>query len=94
MNLLTQRTAQRLTEAANRIFGNVVGNGLQSGRKVLSKALAGEKIAAWYPTPMQKIDPRYDDPTEKRRVLKLERLKRRGKGPPKKGHGKRASKGK
>ncbi|CAM6113371.1 unnamed protein product [Calypogeia fissa] len=88
------RTALRLAEAARQIFGNVVGSGMQSGRKVLSQKLVGEKIAAWYPTPMQKVDPFYEDPQEKRRILKLERLKRRGKGPPKKGHGKRASKGK
>ncbi|KAL3679900.1 hypothetical protein R1sor_022856 [Riccia sorocarpa] len=78
-----------VVKAAARIFGNVIGNGLQSGRKVLSQKVTGQKIVEWYPTPVQKLDPCFEDPGEKRRVLKLERLKRRGKGPPKKGHGKR-----
>jgi len=33
--------AQKVAEAASRIFGNHIGNGLQSGRKELAKALAG-----------------------------------------------------
>jgi small subunit ribosomal protein S33 len=81
-----------LLEARARIFGHVIGNGLRSGHKVLRKKLIGEKLLGWYETPIQKLDPMYEDPKEKRRLLKLERLKRRGKGPPKKGHGKRAAK--
>ncbi|BBN09678.1 small subunit ribosomal protein S33 [Marchantia polymorpha subsp. ruderalis] len=84
--------AGNVVQAAARIFGNVIGNGLQSGRKVLTQKIIGQKIVEWYPTPMQDVDPCFDDPSEKRRILKLERLKRRGKGAPKKGHGKRASK--
>eukprot|EP00850_Spirogloea_muscicola_P009357 SM000052S17749 [mRNA] locus=s52:491450:492036:+ [translate_table: standard] len=81
-----------VAEASARIFGAVVGNGLRSGHKVLRGKLVGPHIAAWYPTPLQQLDPMYQDPAEKARVLKLERLKRRGKGPPKKGQGKRATK--
>ncbi|CAM6009161.1 unnamed protein product [Sphagnum balticum] len=81
-----------LLEARARIFGHVIGNGQRSGHKVLRKKLIGEKLLGWYETPIQKRDPMYEDPKEKRRLLKLERLKRRGKGPPKKGHGKRAAK--
>ncbi|KAL2630659.1 hypothetical protein R1flu_015345 [Riccia fluitans] len=68
-----------VVQAAARIFGNVIGNGLQSGRKVLSQKLTGQKIVDWYPTPVQKLDPCFEDPAEKRRVLKLERSKRRDK---------------
>jgi small subunit ribosomal protein S33 len=72
-----------LHEARARIFGHVLGNG---------KVDRGEAFKAWYETPVQKLDIMYEDPNEKRRLLKLERLRRRGKGPPKKGHGKRAAK--
>eukprot|EP00897_Mesotaenium_endlicherianum_P009876 jgi/Mesen1/8917/ME000548S08436 len=81
-----------VVEASARIFGSVIGNGLRSGHKVFRSKLIGEKIAAWYPTPIEYSDPMYEDPAEAKRVLKLERMKRRGKGPPKKGQGKRASK--
>ncbi|CAI5489764.1 unnamed protein product [Closterium sp. NIES-64] len=81
-----------VAEASARIFGNVIGNGLRSGHKVLSQKLIGDKVVAWYPEPVQKMDPLYVDPTEPKRVLKIERMKRRGKGVPKKGEGKRAGK--
>lgn len=81
-----------IDEARARIFGHVLGNGERSAHKVLRKKLIGDKIVAWYPTPIQKMDPMFEDPNIKRRQLKTERQKRRGKGPPKKGHGKRAAK--
>lgn len=81
-----------IDEARARIFGHVLGDGERSGHKVLRKKLIGEKILDWYPTPIQKQDPMFEDPNIRRRLLKNERLKRRGKGPPKKGHGKRAAK--
>lgn len=81
-----------IDEARARIFGHVIGNGERSAHKVLRKKLIGDKIVAWYPTPIQKLDPMFEDPNIKRRQLKTERQKRRGKGPPKKGHGKRAAK--
>ena len=127
----TAVTARRVAETAARIFGNVLGDGLRSGRKYLQKALVGDKVKNYYPQFSQfatSYDPMLDDPEEKQcvplvegravepawacvelssqaltpvlrpcpllfsRKLKLERLKRRGKGPPKKGEGKRASK--
>ncbi|KAL3697611.1 hypothetical protein R1sor_011687 [Riccia sorocarpa] len=33
-----------VAKAAARIFGNVIGNGLQSGRKILSQKVTGQKI--------------------------------------------------
>ena len=88
------KTAQEIAVTAARIFGHHIGNGLPSGRKVLRKRLLGPTFAAYYPESMAKLDALMVDPNETRRVIKLERLKRRGKGPPKKGEGKRASKGK
>ncbi|CAM8983385.1 unnamed protein product [Rhodiola kirilowii] len=92
-SLLTTAACAGLTEARARIFGHVLNpTGQRSPHKILRKKLFGEKIAAWYP-----YDPKYDDPAvikreESERLSKLEMLKRRGKGPPKKGQGKRASK--
>jgi small subunit ribosomal protein S33 len=88
------KTAQEIAVTAARIFGHHIGNGLPSGRKVLRKRLIGPTLAAYYPESIAKLDALMVDPNETRRVIKLERLKRRGKGPPKKGEGKRASKGK
>ncbi|CAM8979236.1 unnamed protein product [Rhodiola kirilowii] len=92
-SLLTTAACAGLTEARARIFGHVLNpTGQRSPHKILRKKLFGDKIAAWYP-----YDPKYDDPAvikreESERLSKLEMLKRRGKGPPKKGQGKRASK--
>ena len=118
-------TQESLDEIRARIFGNHIGNGLRSGRKVLRKKLIGDKIASYYPEPIQKFDPMFVDqdiergaaaqaltpgaclhlPSQpgrcprpmsprvcRRKKLKLDKLRRRGKAPPKKGQGKRASK--
>lgn len=90
--LTREMQLKSIDEARARIFGHVIGNGERSAHKVLRKKLIGDKIVAWYPTPIQKLDPMFEDPNVKRRQLKTERAKRRGKGPPKKGHGKRAAK--
>ncbi|KAK9845861.1 hypothetical protein WJX81_004503 [Elliptochloris bilobata] len=65
---------------------------MRSGRKVLRKKLIGDKVESYYPEPIHKVDPMFEDPLVQRRLDKLDRLHRRGKGPPKKGQGKRASK--
>lgn len=88
------KSAKEIAVTAARIFGHHIGNGLPSGRKVLRKPLIGPIVAAYYPERLAKLDKLFVDPEETRRVIKLERLKRRGKGPPKKGEGKRATKGK
>ncbi|BDA43621.1 probable mitochondrial 37S ribosomal protein S27 [Coccomyxa sp. Obi] len=85
-------TQESLEEIRARIFGNHIGNGLRSGRKVLRKKLIGEKVASYYPEPISKLDPMFVDMDLERKKLKLDKLKRRGKAPPKKGQGKRASK--
>ncbi|CAA6668601.1 unnamed protein product [Spirodela intermedia] len=80
-SLLAAAAVKGVEEARARIFGHI-----------LRKKLIGDQVAEWYP-----YDIKFDDPLvmareEKERLSKLEMLKRRGKGPPKKGQGKRAAK--
>ena len=65
---------------------------LPTGRKLLKRALIGPTLTSWYPERIRKLDALFEDPDDRRRKVKLERMKRRGKGPPKKGEGKRAKK--
>lgn len=88
------KSALEIARRAAEIFGHHIGNGLPSGRKILRQPLVGDRLVEYYPTAMAALDPLFADPTDARRKVKLERMKRRGKGPPKKGEGKRASKGK
>ncbi|XP_068319508.1 small ribosomal subunit protein mS33-like [Pyrus communis] len=82
-----------VTEARARIFGHVINpTGPRSAHKILRKKLIGEKVAQWYPYDIKKDDPRIMAMEEQERLSKLEMLKRRGKGPPKKGQGRRAAK--
>jgi small subunit ribosomal protein S33 len=57
---------RKIAETAARIFGNVLGTGERSGRKLLSKPLIGERIATYYPEDVARSDPLYEDPLEKR----------------------------
>ena len=86
------KTARDIARKAAEIFGHHVGNGLPSGRKVLRRPMIGDVLAGYYPKSLARSDPLFTAPDETRRRVKLERLRRRGKGPPKKGEGKRASK--
>ncbi|CAN6847211.1 unnamed protein product [Brassica oleracea] len=58
----------------------------------LKEKLFGDKVAEWYPYDIKNEDPNVLAREEKERLSKLEMLKRRDKGPPKKGHGRRAAK--
>ena len=53
-----------VVEASARIFGNVIGNGLRSGHKILRAKLIGEKLTSYYPTLLHVDDPMYEDPNE------------------------------
>lgn len=82
-----------VTVTRARIFGLVLNPTSQrSPHKILRKKLIGEKVAAWYPYYIKKDDPLVMAREEQEHLSKLEMLKRRGKGPPKKGQGKRAAK--
>lgn len=75
-----------------RIFGNHIGDGLRSGRKILARPLIGSQVASYYPPDWFAGDPLLLDLEAERKKSKLSRLSRRGKSPPKKGAGKRSSK--
>jgi len=81
-------------DAAVRIFGtSAVSNPHQrSIRKLLNAPLKAEVINEWYPPELRHNVNGYVDPFRVRRDAQLGRLKRRGKGPPKKGEGKRSKK--
>jgi len=85
-------TEQQIAEIRQRVFGTHIGNGLPSGRKLLRKKLMGEKIASYYAHGEPLKDPLIVNLEAERRGMQLAALKRRGKGPPKKGQGKRAGK--
>ncbi|KAJ9707855.1 hypothetical protein PVL29_000094 [Vitis rotundifolia] len=92
-SLLSAAVRGGVTEARARIFGHVLNpTGQRSPHKILRKKLIGEKVAQWYPYDIKKDDPLVMARQEQERLSKLEMLKRRGKGPPKKGQGKRAAK--
>ncbi|KAM0948699.1 putative ribosomal protein S27/S33 [Dioscorea sansibarensis] len=92
-SMLTAAAVQGLTEARARIFGHILNpTGKRSAHKVLRKKMIGEKVAQWYPYDIKNDDPLVLAREEKERLAKLEMLKRRGKGPPKKGQGRRAVK--
>eukprot|EP00208_Stichococcus_sp_RCC1054_P004975 CAMPEP_0206148328 /NCGR_PEP_ID=MMETSP1473-20131121/36293_1 /ASSEMBLY_ACC=CAM_ASM_001109 /TAXON_ID=1461547 /ORGANISM="Stichococcus sp, Strain RCC1054" /LENGTH=153 /DNA_ID=CAMNT_0053545623 /DNA_START=144 /DNA_END=605 /DNA_ORIENTATION=+ len=84
---------QTLLQIRSRVFGDHIGNGLQSGRKLLRRKLNGAKIASYYGNvgkkSLEQSDPFMEDLDAQRKKAKLERLARRGKAPPKKGQGKR-----
>ncbi|WOL02161.1 hypothetical protein Cni_G10880 [Canna indica] len=92
-SLLTTVALQGVAEARARIFGHILNpTGKRSPHKILRKKLIGEKVAQWYPYDIKNDDPLVLAREEKERLAKLEMLKRRGKGPPKKGQGRRAVK--
>ncbi|XP_068649518.1 small ribosomal subunit protein mS33-like [Aristolochia californica] len=92
-SLLASAAVKGVTEARAAIFGHVLNpTGQRSAHKILRKKLIGEKVASWYPFDIKKADPHVMARQEQERLSKLEMLKRRGKGPPKKGQGRRAVK--
>ncbi|RDY13127.1 hypothetical protein CR513_01985 [Mucuna pruriens] len=91
--ILSAAINEGVVEARARIFGHQLNpSGLKSPHKILRMKLFGEKVAQWYPYDIKKDDPLVMAREEQERLSKLEMLKRRGKGPPKKGQGRRAAK--
>ncbi|OAY69421.1 Mitochondrial 37S ribosomal protein S27 [Ananas comosus] len=91
--VLSEAAVRGAAEARAAIFGHVLNpSGKRSAHKILRKKLIGWKVAQWYPYDIKNDDPRVLAREEKERLAKLEMLKRRGKGPPKKGQGRRAVK--
>lgn len=82
-----------LAEATLRIFGHVKVDGVRSGRKLLKNKLVGPTLMEWYMPTLKELKlPHIESAMEERRKLKLEKLRRKGKGPPKKGQGQRSKK--
>lgn len=91
--VLAEAAVKGVNEARARIFGHILNpDGHRSANKVLRRKLIGEKVAQWYPHDIKQDDPLLMASKEQERLNKLEMLKRRGKGPPKKGQGKQAAK--
>lgn len=90
----------QLKLAAIKIFGNLpqLVPPLRTGNKVLRRKLAGPLFYRPNDKPFEDVlrteFPDYLTEQEERRRAKLQYLRRRGKGPPKKGEGKRAMKAK
>eukprot|EP01038_Epipyxis_sp_PR26KG_P014904 gene14904-20045_t len=84
-----------IDETARNCFGNLPIVPYRTGNKILRQKLMGPLVMKHYlpqgiDRAARKIAPDYKSPLEQRRFDKADRLKRRGKGPPKKGQGKRA----
>ncbi|KAJ1675261.1 mitochondral 37S ribosomal protein S27 [Spiromyces aspiralis] len=97
----------KVAELSARIFGNNFNpTNARTGHYIIRKPLAGETIYSWYPRPemvkrcrFKRIDRAFPELSlfnldEEERLDTVERLKRRGKGAPKKGEGRRATLGK
>ena len=90
--------SKRLDAIGRAIFGTLEGNNERSGNKVLRKKLKGPLLADYYFDQSgrsvdevgREIVKGWMNDVEARRKSQLEVLRRRGKGPPKKGQGKRS----
>ena len=87
-----------IAETSRKIFGNRPSLNHRTGFKYLSRKPIGNMLANYYPDDgirtFKKASKDFTTELEERRTDALGRLRRRGKGPPKKGEGKRAKKGK
>ncbi|KAF9575984.1 hypothetical protein EC968_000947 [Mortierella alpina] len=101
---LTTPNASKLTllsKLSCAIFGNVYNpQGIRTGNKILRQRLVGPTINSYYPNVKQikireitRMAPEMNliDQEEKTRLEDLAERKKRGKGPPKKGQGRRST---
>ncbi len=76
--------------AAARIFGTAVEQTSgRSIRKLIGQPLIGDVVASWWDSPFRR-DILFEDSERAHQTRMMDRARRRGKGPPKKGSGKRA----
>lgn len=84
---------EAVSKLTREIFGQLPNRNIRTGHQALKKRLTGFLENRYYPesiTPIARMmTPGYLTEKEQRRQLKLDQLRRRGKGPPKKGSGKR-----
>ncbi|CAM0136592.1 mitochondral 37S ribosomal protein S27 [Umbelopsis sp. WA50703] len=90
----------KLTQTVCKLFDTVYNPmAVRSGNKILRERLVGPSVSSYYPQPLihfrdiKAAVPQLKliDMDEKERLDEIARRKRRGKGAPKKGQGKRAS---
>lgn len=91
-------TGRRLEDIAADLWGHTppserASPGERSARKLLKRPLRGHLYAAWYPPRLESYEWNQFKLSEiqERRKAKLRQLRANGKGPPKKGSGKRSS---
>ena len=92
---LTPALKVGIQKAKKEIFGtlpNTLGN-QRRGHQVAKRQLTGVYLNQYYPEPIEtfarRAIPGYTSELEDRRTEKLANLRRKGKGPPKKGSGKK-----
>lgn len=88
-------TGRSLKEVAADVWGhskNPVGSGHRSGERLLRKPLKGPLYTSWYLPPLRTLPKGFPrlTPKQARWKEKLKLLRAAGKGPPKKGEGKRS----
>jgi small subunit ribosomal protein S33 len=85
-----------IDETSRKVFGNLPIVPYRTGFKYLKRKPIGDLVTKHYiddqTRPFRQYTEDFDTEMEERRREKLDRLKFRGKSPPKKGQGKRASK--
>ncbi|KAF9102736.1 hypothetical protein BGX27_010869 [Mortierella sp. AM989] len=103
MSVSTSATSKLtlINKISTAIFGNVYNpQGIRTGNKILRQRLVGPTINSYYPNVRQiklreitKMVPEMNlvDQGEKARLEDLAERKKRGKGPPKKGQGRRST---
>mmetsp|Transcript_15198 Transcript_15198/g.44111 ORF Transcript_15198/g.44111 Transcript_15198/m.44111 type:complete len:95 (+) Transcript_15198:54-338(+) len=90
---------EAVRKVVREVFGIVNLPGTNRAHKTLKKGFMSPFDKRYYPEPIDKYarkafpeGMRYTTELEERRLAKLDQLRRRGKGPPKKGSGKRSKK--
>jgi small subunit ribosomal protein S33 len=85
-----------IADAAKKCFGELPIVQQRTGNKILRRKPYGPIAEKYYPEDLthrfRKAVPGYLNEQQERRIEAINRLKRRGKGPPQKGKGKRALK--
>ncbi|ETV99305.1 hypothetical protein H310_08037 [Aphanomyces invadans] len=88
-------TAKQLADLSRKIFERLPQNNIKSGNKIISAQLKGDKVVSWFNKPLVMGMGGYSEYYQKLNQYRLDTnatLKQQGRGPPKKGAGKRSQK--
>ncbi|KAF0696927.1 Aste57867_12346 [Aphanomyces stellatus] len=91
----TGAMGKQLADLSRKIFERLPQNHTKSGNKIISAQLKGDKVASWFTKPLALRVGGYSEYYQKINQYRLDtnaQLKQQGRGPPKKGAGKRAQK--